>query len=44
MSAYESIVEGLHEAITFTQGQDTGAQVHRIAVPQGDVAKATNNE
>ena len=38
MSAYDSIVEGLNEAIAFAQGQDTGAVVHRIAVPQVDVA------
>ena len=38
MSAYDSIVEGLNEAIAFAQDQDTGALVHRIAVPQVDVA------
>ena len=38
MSAYDSIVAGLNEAIEFAQGKDTGARVHRIAVPQVDVA------
>ena len=38
MSAYDSIVEGLNEALAFVQGQDTGAVVHRIAVRQVDVA------
>ena len=38
MSAYDSIVEGLNEAIEFAQGKETGARVHRIAVPYVDVA------
>ena len=38
MSAYDSIVEGLNEAIEFAQGKETGARVHRIVVPQVDVA------
>lgn len=38
MSAYDSIVAGLNEAIEFAQGKATGARVHRIAVPQVDVA------
>ena len=36
--AYERILDGLNEALAFAQGQDTGALVHRIAVPQVDVA------
>lgn len=39
MSAYDSLIEGLNEAIAFSEGKDTGAQVHRIAVPAIDVAK-----
>ncbi|MEY2943160.1 MAG: hypothetical protein RLY97_1174 [Pseudomonadota bacterium] len=39
MNAYESIVEGLNEAIAFAKGEETGAQVHHIAVPHVDVAK-----
>ena len=38
MSTYDSIVAGLNEAIEFAQGKETGARVHRIAVPQVDVA------
>ena len=38
MSAYDSIVEGLNEAIEFARGKETGARVHRIAVPTVDVA------
>ena len=39
MSAYESLVEGLNEAIAFAQGRPTGALVHHIAVPSVDVAE-----
>lgn len=35
---YESLMEGLNEAIAFAGGQDTGARVHHIAVPTVDVA------
>ena len=38
MSAYDSIAEGLNEAIEFAQDKETGARVHRIAVPHIDVA------
>ncbi len=38
MSAYESIRQGLNEAIAYAQGEQTGAVVHRIAVPAADVA------
>lgn len=38
MSAYESIKQGLTEAMAFTDGKDVGARVHRIAVPETDVA------
>lgn len=38
MSAYDSIKQGLTEALAFAQGQGAGAQVHRVAVPDVDVA------
>jgi putative transcriptional regulator len=36
---YESLIEGLNEAIAFAGGKDTGAIVHHIKVPGIDVAK-----
>jgi putative transcriptional regulator len=36
---YDSLIEGLNEAIAFAEGKDTGAVVHKIAVPAIDVAK-----
>jgi putative transcriptional regulator len=38
-SFYEELVEGLSEAIAFSKGADTGANVHHIAVPVIDVAQ-----
>lgn len=38
MSAYESIMQGLNEALAHAKGKDVGAQVHQIAVPSVDVA------
>ena len=38
MSAYDSIKRGLTEAIEFADGNHTGARVHRVEVPQVDVA------
>lgn len=38
MSAYESIVQGLNEALDHARGQDNGARVHTIEVPDVDVA------
>ena len=38
MSVYESIKQGLHEALEHAQGKDTGARVHTIEVPAVDVA------
>ncbi len=35
---YDSLMEGLNEALAFANGKDTGAVVHRIAVPSVDVA------
>lgn len=38
MSAFESIRQGLTEALEFAQGKETGAVVHQVAVPAVDVA------
>ncbi|MBP8234005.1 MAG: helix-turn-helix domain-containing protein [Rhizorhabdus sp.] len=38
MSAYESIKQGLNEALEFAQGKQAGAHVHQIALPVVDVA------
>jgi putative transcriptional regulator len=38
MTVFESLMEGLHEAIAFSEGKDTGAVVHQIVVPSVDVA------
>lgn len=38
MSAYESIMQGLNEALDYAQGKETGAIVHQIEVPSVDVA------
>lgn len=38
MSAYESIMQGLNEALDYAQGKETGAIVHQIEVPTVDVA------
>lgn len=38
MSAYESIRQGLNEALEFAQGKPTGARVHHVEVPVVDVA------
>lgn len=38
-TAYESIRQGLLEAIDFAQGKPTGAVVHQVAVPKVDVAE-----
>lgn len=39
MSVYENLVEGLNEAIAFSEGKETGARVHQLTVPAIDVAK-----
>ena len=36
---YESLIEGLNEALAFAGGKDTGAVVHKFAVPVVDVAQ-----
>lgn len=38
MSAYDSIRQGLTEAIHFAEGKRTGARVHQVEVPEVDVA------
>ena len=38
MSAYDSIIQGLNEALDHAKGKDTGARVHRVEVPHVDVA------
>lgn len=38
MSAYQSIRQGLSEALDFAEGRDIGAQVHQVNVPDVDVA------
>lgn len=38
MSAFESLMTGLNEALAFANGDETGARVQRIAVPTVDVA------
>lgn len=37
MSAYDSIKQGLTEALAFAQGKETGARVHEVTVPTVDV-------
>lgn len=38
MSAYDSIRQGLTEALDFAQGRESGAQVRQVEVPIVDVA------
>jgi putative transcriptional regulator len=38
MSAYESIMQGLNEALDHAKGKETGARVHTVEVPIVDVA------
>lgn len=35
---YDSLIEGLNEALAYARGEPTGAIVHRIEVPEVDVA------
>ncbi|MBX8803181.1 helix-turn-helix domain-containing protein [Ochrobactrum sp. MR28] len=39
MSAFESIKKGLDEALEFSKGHEAGSQVHKIILPEIDVAK-----
>ena len=36
--AFDSVMSGLNEALAYSRGEQTGAVVHRIEVPQVDVA------
>jgi putative transcriptional regulator len=36
--AYESIMQGLNEALDHAQGKEAGARVHAIEVPVIDIA------
>ena len=38
IAAFDSIMEGLNEAIALSQGKDTGAVVHQIEIPSVNVA------
>lgn len=38
MTAFDSIMQGLNEAIEQAQGKEIGARMHRIQVPSVDVA------
>ncbi|RYM06434.1 helix-turn-helix domain-containing protein [Sphingobium cupriresistens] len=38
MSVYDSIMQGLNEALDYAQGKETGAVVRQIEVPTVDVA------
>ena len=38
MSAYDSIKQGLNEALAFAEGKETGARIHQVEVPTVDVA------
>lgn len=36
--AFDSVMSGLNQALAYARGEQTGAVVHRIEVPQVDVA------
>lgn len=38
MSAYESIMQGLNEALDHAKGKETGARIHKVEVPNVNVA------
>jgi len=38
MKAHDSIMQGLNEAISYTQGKNIGAKIHNVEVPSVDVA------
>lgn len=38
MSAYESIMQGLNEALDHANGKEIGARIHKVEVPTVDVA------
>lgn len=41
--AYASLIEGLNDALTFARGEQTGAVVHQVEVPEVDVAAIRAN-
>lgn len=38
MSAYDSIKQGLNEALAFAEGKEVGSRIHQVEVPVVDVA------
>lgn len=38
MSAYDSIKQGLNEALAFAEGKEAGVRIHQVEVPAVDVA------
>lgn len=38
MTAYDSIKQGLTEALAYADGRDPGARVHSVSIPTVDVA------
>ena len=38
MSAYDSISIGLNQALAYAQGKTAGARLHKIEIPEVDVA------
>ena len=38
MKAHDSIMQGLNEALTYTQGKNIGEKIHNVEVPTVDVA------
>lgn len=39
MSAYDSVPQGLKEALAFAEGKTAGARVHEVEIPAVDVAR-----
>ena len=37
-AAYDSIKQGLEDALAHAEGKDVGARVHQVEVPEPDVA------
>lgn len=38
MKAHDSVMQGLNEALAYSQGKDIGARVHHVEVATVDVA------
>lgn len=43
MSAYDSIKQGLSEALAFAEGKEAGTRIHQVEVPAVDVAAIRAN-